>query len=138
MNFSSIEETYSNPDPTSALILEIWFTFIGLLGIPPNIFIVVATLLNKEIRAIPSNTFIASLAFADAFFLLFFALHLLYALIPSDVTCKVLGGGLALFALGNICIPPLLAINRYAIVCSQKEQLAKFLLVAFSRKGITL
>jgi hypothetical protein len=128
----------TDPDPISALLMSIWFTFLGVVGIPPNLFIVVATLKVKELRVIPANLFIGSLAFADIFLLFFFALHLPYALTSSEPLCKFIGVGAGLFGLVNMCIPPCLAINRYAVCYSQREKLARILLVAFSRKGIYL
>jgi hypothetical protein len=138
MENTSNTECFSDPDPTSALIMSIWFTFLGVLGIPLNIFIVISTISVKEIRAIPANIFIGNLALSDSCLLLCFSFHLLYALIPSELTCKILGGVFSLVCLVNLCIPPFLAMNRYAIVCSEQENLARVLYTAFSRKGIYL
>jgi hypothetical protein len=66
MNNSTVAGIYADPDPVSALLMGIWFAFLAVVGIPLNLFILISTLTLTELRSVPVNAFIASLALGKA------------------------------------------------------------------------
>uniref|UniRef100_A0A914XGS3 G-protein coupled receptors family 1 profile domain-containing protein n=1 Tax=Plectus sambesii TaxID=2011161 RepID=A0A914XGS3_9BILA len=113
---------YVDPDPESALYMGIWFTCLAVSGIPLNVFIVVSTLAVKELRSIPANAFIGSLALGDTLFLLSFMLHLPYAVTSNEIICKVTGLGIYTFGL-------LISFKTW------KDNLHKFMMESFYEKA---
>ena len=51
---------------------------------------------------------------------------------------KIIGFGVSTSVILSACIPPFLALNRYAVVCRQQEKLARYVFAAFSQKGTCL
>jgi hypothetical protein len=133
-----VVESYPDPDPDSIFVVGIWFAIVAVLGIPLNLFIIVSTLTVKSLRDVPINFFLFSLSVADTMFLVGFAMHLPYALTFNTNVCKVSAMIIYIFGTVSNFIPPFLAMNRYAVVCSPQQKLASYLRKLFTRNGIYL
>uniref|UniRef100_A0A914UZL0 G-protein coupled receptors family 1 profile domain-containing protein n=1 Tax=Plectus sambesii TaxID=2011161 RepID=A0A914UZL0_9BILA len=133
LNFS----TTSDPDPTSARALGIWFTVIAIIGIPMNLYLVVGSLITKSVRSNPANYFLINLALADTVSLLSCAFHLYYGLFFDELICKICGIGLYMSGFASVMLPPFIAISRYVVIVDQRSsRLVLILKPLFCKVGI--
>uniref|UniRef100_A0A914WKU5 G-protein coupled receptors family 1 profile domain-containing protein n=1 Tax=Plectus sambesii TaxID=2011161 RepID=A0A914WKU5_9BILA len=110
-----------DPDPESALWIGICFSCWGVIGIPANLFIVLATICSESLRSVPLNMFLFSLALGDLMFLVSCQSSLLWAIYFDEVICQVMGVGVYIFVLMSFLVPPNLAVCRYAVVCDDAQ-----------------
>jgi hypothetical protein len=108
----------ADPDPESAFFLGITYSIYALIGIPPNLFVVIATLASESLRKLDINIFVLTLALGDALYLLSATSSMFWSLTYDIRVCKIGGIGFYNFVTLSVITPPCLAISRYAVVCS--------------------
>ena len=111
-----------DPHLASAILLGYWFGIVALIGIPPNLFVIVATFHMPKQKLNPVYYIICALSVADCILLLGLAAGLPYALFHNLTVCKY--GGALVYAGGtsNAVIPMFMAWNRHAIMCNTRFQ----------------
>jgi hypothetical protein len=128
----------TDPDPESARILGVVLSIYAVIGIPANLFVVFATLNNKNLRSKSINLIVLSLALSDIMCLLFDSYPVLLYSLTFDVrVCKFGGFGWYAFNVLSAITPAFLAICRYVFVCSDYVFAAKFKFLT-THSGIVL
>jgi hypothetical protein len=109
---------------------------VALVGTPMNLFLVITTLVFKNIRSIPLNTFVFSLALSDIFNLLSSAVSQFFWGLYFDIRiCKIGGVFFYMFSVLGFMIPPCFAMCRYAVIC-ENQQMAANMKILTKRTGI--
>ena len=115
-----LNQTYTEVYQTSAIVLGYWNVLIAIIGLPLNVFIIIATFLIPKNDFVPIYCLILALSITDCFLLVGFAMILPYSLTLKETICKY--GGVCVYGAGyvNLAIPLFMAWNRHAVICETR------------------
>jgi hypothetical protein len=108
-------------DPESARWLGIIYAVYGIIGIPANLLVMLLTIIDENVRAVPINVCIFSIAIGDMMVLVTDLSVTYYGFTFDETICKVAGVGVYTFIIMSMTLPACLAMCRYANVSSQQN-----------------
>src|SRR5689334_7573511 len=99
---NNLEPDFIDPDQESAVWVGIIFGIIIFIGIPSNLLVILLTVTVENIRSVPSNLCLLSIAAADSMTLVSISSAVIYAITFDVSICKIFGVGLYIFVLPSV------------------------------------